>query len=357
MTLLVHLEDPGAVRYIAPLLDRLAHDCVAYKLFASGVANEMLGNLSPYSAATFDDVAADLARSSKVLVGTSENTRTIAFDIIHAAQEASIPVIGAVDAFVNAQHRFAGDTNDPLAHAPDWLMVPNERTARAFAELGLLRERIFVVGHPALDGLECMDRRKLPNACKRVVFVSEVSTGLDPDQYRKSGAYTLQGRGGSALRTTIVVEELLDTINTLRKGGWEIELTLRLHPKETRDDLGPLVHEFDTISSGGDPLGLLQSADLVVGMTSMLLSEAHAMGLPCLSILPREEECQWLEETADGSILTVVQRGDIAPAIESLVANHLAGSGIGDRKGSAISRMLEALSAMTGGDTQIVGAC
>lgn len=322
MTLLVHLEDPGAVRFVAPLLGRLAEDCVDYTLVTSGVANEMLESLAPRSVAVFDDVTADLVRSSQVLVGTSENTSTIAFDIIHAAQKAGIPVIGAVDAFVNAPHRFAGDTHDPLAHAPDWLMVPTERTADAFAELGFLREHIFVVGHPARDGLEHIHRPERPDTPKRVVFVSEVSTGLDPDQYRKSDAYTLHGRGDSGLRTPIVVEELLDAITSLRRSGWRIELVLRLHPKETRDDLGPLVHEFDTVSSGGDPLELLQSVDLVIGMSSMLLSEAHAMGLPCLAILPREEERQWLDETADGSILTVTLRSEILPTFAQLLVKQ-----------------------------------
>lgn len=344
MTLLVHLEDPGAVRFVAPLLGRLAEDCVDYTLFTSGVANEMLESLAPRSVAVFDDVADDLVRSSQVLVGTSENTSTIAFDIIRSAQKAGIPVIGAVDAFVNAPHRFAGDTHDPLAHAPDWLMVPNERTADAFAELGFLREQIFVVGHPARDGLEHMDRPERSDATKRVVFVSEVSTGLDPDQYRKSDAYTLHGRGGSGLRTPIVVEELLDAITSLRRSGWRIELVLRLHPKETRDDLGPLVHEFDTVSSGGDPLELLQSVDLVIGMSSMLLSEAHAMGLPCLAILPREEERQWLDETAYGSLKSITMRNDIPPSIARLLVKQVGSSRLTEKSQAySVKKMLNAL--------------
>lgn len=347
MKLFVHLEDPGAVRFVAPLLRRLADTGREITLVSSGVATSMLGELSPRPVSRLQDVYEDLNLASLVLVGTSENLRTIAFEIIGAARDANIPSVGAVDAFVNAKYRFAGLTKNSLAHAPDWLMVPSGRVSGIFADLGFSRERIFVVGHPARDGPKHRKACREPNSPKRVVFVSEVSTGLNPNQYRKSSFYTLHGRGGSLLRTKIVVEELLDAVSELRKNGEQIEMILRLHPKEKLHDLGSLVREFNTVSSGGDPLELLQSADLVIGMSSMLLSEAHTMGLPCLAILPREEEIYWLDETADGSVKSVTLRESIVPAIEGLLAFSLTLSSTENVRVSAVEKMIPALMSVT----------
>jgi hypothetical protein len=155
----------------------------------------------------------------------------------------------------------------------------------------------------------------------RVVFVAELSDGLDPGQYRRSDAYTLKGRGLSHSRTAVVAEELLDACAGLRDHGrLEMTLVLRLHPKQGRDDLGPLCDEFDEVSAGGDPLEVVATADLVVGMSSMLLIQADDIGVPCLSVLPREAERAWLPEVASGSIPSVTTRASLSAEIRRLLA-------------------------------------
>jgi hypothetical protein len=176
------------------------------------------------------------------------------------------------------------------------------------------------------------------------VFISEISTGFDPKQYVFSESYTLFGRGMQKLRSRIVAEEFLDAVNLLRSLGLQITVTVRLHPKETPADLGQIVNEFDHVSADSNPMDLLVTADIVVGMSSMLLAEAHALGIPCLSILPRVEESVWLDETSDGSILVVTKKCDIAPSIKELLAVQ-SGADRGNANGllQSISLMHDAL--------------
>jgi len=332
----VLVEDPGAVNFLGPLVDRLVGGGISTVVLGLGVGAQMVRERGHAVIAPPDPLQTvefiRLRRPSVVVVGTSENPDTPAFTLMDAARAAGVPTVGVVDARVNAAFRFRGYSQNPLAHAPDWLVVPDESTAVAFRSLGFARHRIFVVENPARDlarrrGRAMRDR--VPTAHEaprsgagqvRVIFVAEVSDGLDAGQYQRSGDYTLHGRGGSSARTAVVIEELLDACVELRRHErLQMLLILRLHPKQRMDDLGPLCEEFDEVSAGGDPLELVATADLVVGMTSMLLVQAHDIGVPCLSVLPRDCEKAWLPEVESGSIPSVTTRAAIISEIRRLL--------------------------------------
>jgi hypothetical protein len=333
----VMVEDPGAVNFLAPLVDRLVGSGVPTVVLGVGVGARMLRERGHAVVAPPDRLqVAEFVRTSRlsvVVVGTSEDPDTPAFPLIGASRAARVPTVGVVDASVNAAFRFRGSGDDALAHAPDWLMVPDEPTAAAFGSLGFPRDRVRLVGNPARDlarrrGWEIREAARAVvsgprghTGPLRVVFVAELSDGLDPGQYRRSDAYTLKGRGLSHSRTAVVAEELLDACAGLRDHGrLEMTLVLRLHPKQGRDDLGPLCDEFDEVSAGGDPLEVVATADLVVGMSSMLLIQADDIGVPCLSVLPREAERAWLPEVASGYIPAVTTRASLSAEIRRLLA-------------------------------------
>ena len=263
-----------------------------------------------------------------VLVGSSENTDTYAFDLIAEAANRRIPSIGGVDGFANADSRFRGHSSLPLAHAPNWLLLPDEMTQREFVDLGFADDHAVVCGHPYYDKvreygarLSVDDRTELrwtlfPKAQDRdiVVFLSEISGGLTPDQYLKSAAYTLAGRGLSVGRTEVVVEEFLDAAGELPQRPY---LVLRLHPKNDEQGLRSYYPEFDEVNRGGQPLDVACVADLVVGMSTSLLVEAAIIGCQTLSILPRLIEREWLPTTAAGTTPTVFHRKDIGSAISA----------------------------------------
>lgn len=323
----VFVEDPGAANYALPLIAPL------------GAALWVAPALLPYLDARGIEPARVLEgpvptlppEVALLLVGTSENLQTAAHELVRQAKARGIPSVGMIDFPANAAARFRGTSTNPLAHAPDWLMVTDDGTARHYEALGFPAERIGRVGHPHFDtvlavretleteGVAAVRRRLLPEVPegqKLVVFLSEISGGLDPDQYQKSPDYTLEGRGNRTDRTGVVVEEFLDAAAALSPPPYRL---LRLHPKNTREEFGSLLAEFDGISAAGTPLEMVFACDLVCGMTTMLLYEAALLGRPTLAILPRMTEAAWLPTIASGITPAAVTR----PALTRLLPTLL----------------------------------
>ncbi len=331
--ILIYVEDPGAANWIVPLsnagcLPTLMLYCepplLAY-FAARGVAATPIAD-----AITAGDLLAK-SQPSLVLVGTSENLASRGLDLIDAAAAAGIPSASFVDQGANAEHRFRGTTANPLAHAPDWLFVADSAAADAFAALGLPRRRIVVSGNPHLDrvraaarnfareGRRAVRARVAPGAPTNrslVVFLAEIGYVVNPERTEWEAELNFAGRTGDAPRCARILEEVLDVVATLASQPW---LVLRLHPKNRRDEFAAYAGEIDQVSEGGDPLGLFWAADLVIGMSSAPVEEAHAMGRPVLSVLPHPVERTWLPGLADGSIPIVDNSADLRCTLPDLL--------------------------------------
>jgi hypothetical protein len=329
-TLLAFLEDPGAANFLGPILARKFDAGDDVRLYAEGTGAARLKEMGVrfHDAAEMGTAAEAIQREAPwaVLIGTSENLDTAAFDLIKAARVAGLPSIAGVDNAANADFRFRGHGDDPLAHAPDFLLLSDDLARRNYAALGFTPDRIVVCGHPYFDavreagfllakeGRGVLRSRLFPDAGSRpvVVFLGEISSGLNPGQFTKSTDYTLHGRGQSVVRTEIVIEEFLDAAATMKRRPY---LVLRPHPKNTDAELGSYYSEFDKISRSGGSLGSVFAADLVVGMSTSLLVEASLLGRPTLSIVPRLREREWLPTTAAGITPCVHRREEIASAM------------------------------------------
>lgn len=333
---LMYVEDPGAANYVADLPSALAGRGWTTCLMADGHAYSHLLQRGIKPAAVDDSITADelldRLKPRLVCVGTSENQDSFGFDLIVAAQQNGIVTVGTVDAFGNADYRFRGKTNNPLTYVPDWLAVPDQWTKEAYMALGYLSERIAVCGHPHYDHVLSTakrlmkdDRRKLRKRMfpanhtddPVVVFVSEISTGLNPGKYSRSQDYTLHGRGALAGRTEIVIEEFLDAVAVL---GTRPYLVLRMHPKNTREELASFLGDFHQVSQNESPLELVYASDLVVGMTTMLLVEAAIMGCLTLSIVPKREEIKSLPTIVSGITPCVTTREALRVILPDLLA-------------------------------------
>ena len=322
--LLIFLEDPGAANFLGPVAEEMDNSSDSVHLFAQGLGAAQLDAMEVgHEVPGWVDAHAAVSQLAPwgVLVGSSENLDTMAFDLIDAARQHGLPSIGGVDGPANAEMRFRGRGQEALRHAPDWLLFADRMTQEGFVSLGFAEDRTIICGHPyydkvrergdvlAREGLDTV-RRRVTLAAERpvVVFLSEISGGLNPSQYEKSADYTLSGRGKSVGRTEIVIEEFLEAVDCLPERPY---LVLRLHPKNDDTQLRPYYEEFDQVSRGGRALDVVFAADLVVGMTTSLLVEAALLGRATLSILPRTLERQWLLTTATGETPTAYRREDI----------------------------------------------
>lgn len=319
---LAFVEDPGAANYLAPVVAGLQARGATCRFFAGTAASEYLRDRGVSVEMLPADASArallDQVRPRVLLAGTSENPDAFGLALIDAARSLTIPSVAAVDGAANSTHRFRGRGHEALAHAPDWILVSDACTKESYVALGIAADHVVVCGHPHYDvvyaarraleaeGHSAVRARVLPVARERrvVVFVSEISGGLDAEQFRRSDAYTLQGHGSEG-RTEIVLDELIDAIAL---GPTRPFLVLRLHPKNTPDDYPRHAPAFDELSQGGSPLDLVFAADLVVGMTSMLLLEAALLGRPTLAIVPRRLERDWLPSIGWGVTACVHER-------------------------------------------------
>ena len=361
---LAFVEDPGAANGVLGLDAELTARGARLVVVAIDRAAASLADRVTFEGATPGEGAeALLARHAPdaLLVGTSENPETLGLALVDAARARGVPSAGFVDAFPNAAYRFRGATDDPLAHCPDVVLVPDAWTRDAFVALGLAAERAIVTGHPMYDavlakkaaldalGVACIRTRLFPDAppgARVVTFCAEISTGFDAAQFRRSDAYTLHGRGGRDGRTEIVLEELLDAAAAAQAGGAPLYLVLRMHPKNTREELGALLDEVDLVSAGGDPHEVVYASDLACGMTTTLLVEASLLGKPTLAIVPRALEAEWLPTIRAGVTPCVSTRDALARELSRLVAGEVAAAAPFAEPGAA-GRLADALVSLT----------
>lgn len=334
--LLIHVEDPGAANWIVPLVPALDERGAEHVLVCEP-------GLDDYFAArgirtTVRDPATapnDLIRAHRpvlLLAGTSENPDAPGLALIDAAAAAGITSVSFVDQAANARHRFRGRTDDPLAHAPDRLFVPDEQARAAFAALGFPEDRLIVTGNPHLDrvrairqdleaeGRDSVRARVAPDAPDNVpivVFIAEIGYVVNPESADWERNLNFTGRHGDRPRCARILEEVLDALAQTGRPHWFV---LRLHPKNEAREFADYAPEIDQFSSGGDPLALLWAADLVVGMSSAPLEEARAMERPVLSVLPHPVERDWLPSLASGDIPILESRERLRAELPEMLA-------------------------------------
>lgn len=333
LDLLLFVEDPGAANLTIGIPAAFERNGRSAAICATGSASGYLDTMGqqhadcPAGASHLDEL-----RPTALAIGTSEQADSAVLPLVIEARTRGIPTIGLIDAPANADRRFRGNTDEPLAYLPDHLIVVDEASREAFLRLGVTSNRIHVAENPRFEqvrrkalettpGQQATLRRKLAGDVHRplIVFLSELSTGLNPDDFARSDDYSLHGRGQSKARTCIVLEELLDAVRDIEPNP---AIILRLHPKDTRDAYLPYAPELAGINMEGDAIDICLAADLVIGMTTSLLTECRHMGQRVISILPRRSEQEWLADTAAGRIRTIWQSENIAPAIRRMLGEH-----------------------------------
>jgi hypothetical protein len=334
---LMFIEDPGVANFMVPVIPALQKLGLSVALRVAGAAVEYIGQSSAVrgwppegdARAVLEAVAPRL-----VFTGTSENRNSLGLALISEGRARGLPTVAAVDAPSNATERFRGFSGAPLAFAPDHILVPDDNTAGA---LGALARAVGVTicGHPhydsVLERLSELQREGRDHVRARaikgrpqapvIVFAAEISTGMVPALYQRSDDYSLHGSGRHHGRTEVVIEEFIEAVAGLTPRPHTV---LRLHPKNTREELAHLLDGFDEVSQGGPGIDIVFAADAVCGMTSVLLAEAALAGRPVLAIIPRTEERVWLPQLIQRDITVAETR----PALHDGLIRILKGEGV-----------------------------
>jgi len=333
---LIFIEDPGAANGLADLPGALGERGISATVLAAGHAVDYLAFFeTPFTAVDAAEGPAfllDRHAPRAIVTGTSENPDTAALPLIAEAHRRGLATVAFVDGPASAEYRFRGKGREPLAFAPDWILAADSVTASRFRGLGHPGDHVIECGHPYFDrvrkvgdaltreGPDVVRARVLPDAPADrpvVAFLTEISDGLAPADHVRSAAYTLAGRGDNDQRCHIVLEELLDALAPLTPRPY---LVLRLHPKNTSQEFALYAREVDHISEGGSAAEVVFAADLVVGMTSILLFEAALMECPVLSVVPRPEETQWLTAIGLGIVPAVHTRDALRATLTNAIA-------------------------------------
>jgi hypothetical protein len=270
-------------------------------------------------------------RADILLSATSDNGVNLEKPFIAAAHRLGIPSLAVLDHWMNYRLRFANEKGE-LVFLPDRIAIMDEQAREEMVAEGVDAGRLVVTGQPAFDELTSLRRSALAKERqatrqvlgvgdeeRMVLFASEpISTmcGTEPSQPLYPG-YTEQ----------TVLRDLAAALGRLaRQRPERIVLVVRPHPLDKPENLHceverPLRLVVDNRGKGRD---VVLAADLVVGMTTLLLVEACLLGCVVLSVQPGLRFADALPTNRWGVSRGVYCEKEIESALTSLLFDEKA---------------------------------
>ncbi len=330
--------DPGGAAAVAPVLELLSQEgrslhALAYRQAVAnwrgrGLEVEELAHSTNLEQAQryLGDFRADI-----LLTATSDNGVNLEKPFIAAARRLGIPSLAVMDHWMNYRLRFANEKGE-LAYLPDRVAIMDEQAREEMLADGLDAGRLAVTGQPAFDELASLRRSITPQQRqavrqllgvardeRMVLFASEpISTicGTEPSQPLYPG-YTER----------TVLRDLAAALGRIAERRTEkIVLVVRPHPLDNPESLRlsanpPLRLVVDSRGQGRE---VVLAADLVTGMTTMLLVEACLLGCVVLSVQPGARLADALPTNRWGVSRGIYRAEDIEPALTSLLFDETA---------------------------------
>lgn len=193
--------------------------------------------------------------------------------------------IAIIDHYWHTWHRFS-DLQKPLKitndYLPDLIWVFNKFQFDQLKSQGIKEKKINLLEHPHLLMLKSHKNSKenfhlpkildLPKNKKIIVYASEP---------QPTGKVNFPGEELLVKTIKINAKMLIDSFNETRLKTKDLYLIIKKHPTENTEFLGSIFDEEIPnirIVYNIDPLKLILNSDLVLGMTSMFLLEAKALG-------------------------------------------------------------------------------
>lgn len=300
---------------VAPLFNALESRNYDIALYGKDIALLKYGNYGLYGKdildrvenITFEEIKNFLEEESPdfIITGTSADDFTEKY-LWKSAEELEIPSFAILDQWINYGVRFSEfgvsqlreyEKDKKFSYIPTKILTMDDYSKNAIIAEGIDSNRVLVSGQPYFDYL-IEEKEKLNDidtgifrkdtlGCSDdelvVVFVSEPITKTYKEKFGDEYYW------GYTEKTIFI--ELIEALNKFaNKFKKNIKLVLRLHPKDDENNYDELIRTVDEnnieifVDRKLYGLNLINSADLICGMSSMFLIESAILSKPILSI-------------------------------------------------------------------------
>jgi hypothetical protein len=329
-TVVTICSDPGAARAVAPVIRLLlAENAVEVVSYSYNQANEILRSEAIPSTELRHPITPGWIeerlrqdQASLVLTGTSHNALDWEKLFIATARGMTVPSIAVLDFWSNYVTRFSS-ADDRLDYLPDVVAVMDERARSEMLVAGIPAERILVTGQPAFEGLA--QRLSWFNQEERWRIRESVGVGQSDLLVMFASQPIRQLYGGEESLDYLgytedsVLRHLIRSLEIVQHECPErIALLIRPHPREEVQRYSSYASSMIqiVISTTADRHNCVMAADLVTGMTSVLLVEACYLQRPVISFQPGLRKADTLPTNAWGVSTLVVDYQSMTPTLK-----------------------------------------
>jgi len=312
-------RDPGGANVLAALVPELpaAVTADAWTLPRA----ERLRRTLPADAMTFEDTPSasvlaevwDRNPADVLLTGTSHYA-PFEQALWQIAAARSVPTLAVLDQWMNIGPRFT-------AGRPDFVTVLDPQQRPELIAIGFRSDHILDMGHPWLAQLAATGSAAAhrPRSGARVLFASEpirddVAKGANaPFGFDEFDAFML----------------VRDAAAEVARRGSDVSLVAKCHPYEDArafaarvESLQPVDRLTVLVSDGASPaLEAVRDADLVTGISSMILIEAMVLGRAVISVQPHLSREETFVPSIRGAARTLTDPRGARTALAELIAS------------------------------------
>lgn len=312
--------DPGGANALNPVLallaDRYQLQFAAYRQ-ALEIWQRAGWEIADLGASpTLDEAKVMLRETAPALLLTATSVNGIDWEryLLQAARELGIPSVSLLDFWSNYSRRFS--LQSALDSLPQQLCVMDQRACDEMIAEGFPADVLQITGQPALDacavplasGQLSAAHALWPAGCTRILFVSQPLSALHGGQEGCRAALGFDEQSVLAL--------VFAVLSQLQQQGHAIAARVLPHPRESAQDF--LAAGYP-LAQGFDAKVLVQAADIVIGMNSMLLLEAAAAGCVVISVQPDLRTADSLATNQSGATLPVYHAAQLLPVLSSLL--------------------------------------
>lgn len=298
--LVVVCSEPGGANALAPVIKKLKrHHEIKVHALANNKASPIWENHNIYHDLIDEEISMDKIKtylknkSTSLLLTGSSGIYTEQKRFIKAARFLNIPSIAIMDFWSNYIQRFS-DNNGDLSFMPDIITVIDDKMKDDMINVGFDPEKLIITGNPAHDDLY---RWKNLVGSKKIIKIRD-DLGIPQNDlmilFASQPLSTLYGTNDSnplylGYSEKSVLKVLINCLESMQlQVSKKIFLVIRPHPSEKVEDYTHIHSNVITIitSTEGYSRDYVIVADIVIGMTTMLLVEACYLDRPVISLQP-----------------------------------------------------------------------